>query len=191
MNETKTVYQHFFKEKKAILEASLQLINEGRFHHSGMSEIAFQARLAQSTTLQFYPNRSALIQELKKHVTLEIHSVIRHSLLPNDNAKSNFQKVWQGLYKFYVANPATLRFIDQSTSTLGNSESAVLFLRELNSPIAQIWLHHPLRTSPEKAAAITQANIIALAKLGIEHNVSLDNQELTIWSSSAFKNLSA
>jgi hypothetical protein len=189
MTEARPIYKHFFRERKSILEAALHLLKEGRFQQSAMSEIAFHARLSQSTALKFYPHRNTLIGELKEHVLNEVHVILNASLQTNVAPEAAFQNTWCSLYKHYVRSAGTLKFIDQSSTLLEQGEAVNAFHHEINLPLTDLFKSQPKVKESATAAAITHSLIIGLAKIALEQNVMLSKKELMAISSGVWKSL--
>jgi hypothetical protein len=189
MTGTKPLYKHTFRERKAILEAALLMIKEGRFQHSIMSEIAFHARLTESTALQFFPSRVKLAEELETYVKSEVAIVVSAEIELSSEAMIQFQNASIALYKFYLRNPGVFKFIDQASITLSNSEAVRQFHKELNKPIEKIIETTALRFPNDVSAAIAHNNILGLAKIAFEQHVILSKEELKKFSASLWRTL--
>jgi TetR/AcrR family transcriptional regulator, multidrug resistance operon repressor len=185
MTDKKPTYKHFFKERKAILEAALHMIDHGRFQHSAMSDVAYHAKLSQSTALQFYRDRNALSEELKNYVINEVHLVVCTSLQAQPTGKKMFQTMWIALYNYYLRNPGVLRFIDQAFTTLTTRDLVKAFHVELNIPI-QRFLESQCEI-PASSAALAHANVIGCAKMAVEQSIVLTKQELMEASAGVWK----
>src|SRR3954469_7307806 len=97
-------------EKKEIFNASLKLLNEGKFHATSMNEIAFYAKLTESTIHYIFESREKLLEELSQNLTSEIIKTVKEADKNSILFKDKFLSIWNALYQYYLQAPAVISF---------------------------------------------------------------------------------
>lgn len=166
------------------------MIKDGKFQNSAIRDIAFHARLAESTTLHFFPSRATLLDELELYVIEEVNAAIAESLGKSRDLKTQFINTWKVLNKFYCRNPGIFKFIDQSTIILGDNARAAKFFDAINKQFTQLLNEIPGNFTPEQGASIFQISVISAVKLTTEQFVHLSAEHLNVLALSAWNTIS-
>jgi len=120
--------QSTVQERKLLFDASLQLINQGRFLNATMQEIAFQARMSEATVLYIFENRTQLLAELIAYITANIHTVVDDATrLSARPFKERFFELWKRLHQFYSATPNMPSFLQQFDVLSKSARSIALY----------------------------------------------------------------
>lgn len=173
MTETQPNYKHHFRERRAMLDTALKMIADGRFQNSAIREVAFHARLSESTALHFFPSNNLLLQELERHCIQEINSVILAALESSRIKKTKFLTTWLALYRFYSRNQGVFKFTDQCTLILKDPERIARFHEALNSQLAHFFASIKNSFTTPQSAAVFHSNIASAVKLNSEQHLSL------------------
>lgn len=161
-----------------MLDTALKMIAEGRFQNSAIREIAFHARLSESTALHFFPSNNLLLQELELHTIQEINRVILNAMECSRIKKTKFLTTWLALYQFHSRNQGVFKFIDQCTLTLKDAPRIARLHEALNSQLFHFF--EPIKNSftATQSAAIFQSSIASAVKLNCEQHLMLSPENI-------------
>jgi len=159
-------------ERKLIFDAALKLIREGKFHSTPMSEIAYHARLTESTTVYFFESRDKLLAELMNYISDALLSVIEPGSREGSSFEERFYAIWMSLYEFYVRRPEILTFVEQaqnlgapgrhSFSKPAFMQSLVAFFARKENTVAGL--------RPETLANLFHGSVATAAKINLGTN---------------------
>jgi hypothetical protein len=188
MTETQPNYKYHFRERRAMLDTALKMIEEGRFQNSAIREIAFHARLSESTALHFFPSNSLLVQELELYSVEEINRVIHAGLESSRIKKAKFLTTWRDLFQFFSRNQGLFKFIDQGTLILRDATRFARLHEGLNSRLVHFF--EPIKNSftATQSAAIFHSSVASAVKLKYDQRLdltasNLDALALSCWMS--------
>jgi len=102
-------------KRKAILEASLNLITCNGFHGTSMKMIAESAQIAAGTIYVYFANKEEMIKALYQEIGLEINEIIDSCNKPELSFADNFMSIWIAILDFYKKDPRKPEFITQFT----------------------------------------------------------------------------
>jgi AcrR family transcriptional regulator len=106
--------QSTVQERKLLFDASMHMINNGRFLNATMQEIAFQARMSEATVAYIFENRTQLLADLMVYTTNNIHTVVDDATrLSARSFKERFFDLWKRLHLFYTSTPHMPAFLQQ------------------------------------------------------------------------------
>ncbi len=102
-------------KKKAIFEATLDLISKNGFHAAPMSLVAKQANVAAGTIYHYFDSKEELISELFQSQKFLIEKIIADA---DENGmqkvfKDRFYQVYTSMYNYFVKNPKVFLFLEQ------------------------------------------------------------------------------
>jgi len=104
-------------KKSCILDTTLSLIKDHGFHGTSMNMIACKAGAATGTIYHHYPSKDDLIKALFKEVNEQLLAAI---IVSNDYSipfKERFCDFWKSQFKYYIAHPESLMFLEQYMSS--------------------------------------------------------------------------
>jgi hypothetical protein len=189
MIETQPNYKHHFRERRAMLETALKMIAEGKYQNSPIREIAFHARLAESTALHFYPTSNFLLQELELYSIQEVNQVVQHAMESSRIKQIKLLNTWRSLYKFFLRNPGVFKFIDQSTLILKEAERIERLHDALNSQLLYFFESENGKFNAQKSAAIFQMHIASAVKIHSEQRITLSQEDVDALATSCWMTL--
>jgi AcrR family transcriptional regulator len=102
-------------KKKAIFDATLDLISKNGFHAAPMSLVAKNANVAAGTIYHYFDSKEELISELFQSQKYVIEKIIADA---DENGmqkvfKDRFFQVYTCMYNYFVKNPKVFLFIEQ------------------------------------------------------------------------------
>jgi AcrR family transcriptional regulator len=167
-------------ERKAIFDAALKLINDGKFQAVSLSEIGYYANLSERTTRYFFENKGKLIEELSVEVMFMIHEVFLQSIVDWRPFENVFFDAWISLYEFYSKRPRVIAFVEQAGGlTIKHDEK---FVERLLDPLVKFFQINKVevisKLSPGSIAALFHGNAMAAAKLHGNPNLLHEQHEL-------------
>jgi AcrR family transcriptional regulator len=104
-------------KKDSILKSTLELIKDNGFHGTPISLIAKSAGVASGTIYHYFPSKDAIIFELHHEIKSRMVAEMFPSKVKGNNFKEQFFDGWMNLCKYFIANPASLIFIEQFNSS--------------------------------------------------------------------------
>jgi len=120
--------QSTVQERKLLFDASMHLINNGRFLNATMQEIAFQARMSEATVAYIFENRTQLLAELIEYTAGNIYSVIDDTTrLSTLLFKDRFFHLWKRLHNCYSTTHGLPALLQQFDVLSKNARSLVLY----------------------------------------------------------------
>ncbi|QYS89004.1 MULTISPECIES: TetR/AcrR family transcriptional regulator [Flavobacterium] len=87
-------------KEKAILEATLELVNNNGFHASSMSKIAQKANVAPATIYIYFENKQDLIDKLYLHLKEEISDCIFKDYHEGMSVEEGFKVIWYAIANY-------------------------------------------------------------------------------------------
>lgn len=180
-----TLYTHTFRERKALLDAALTMIREGRFQHAAMSEVAYKANLSESTATHFFATRNQLADEIEEYTIRSITNVVTEAL-KEMNALEN---VWICLYKYYIANPAVLMFIDTGNLHPKTSGTGISIHTTVQASFVSLFEGGDRSLTPQTRAALFHAHVISTAKTTLELNLKITRPDLKAFAKGLVRTL--
>ncbi|MCJ8166294.1 TetR/AcrR family transcriptional regulator [Pontibacter sp. E15-1] len=158
------------EKKKAILESTLQLIQEHGFHGTPMSMVAKKAGVAAGTIYHYFESKERLICELYSHVKQQSLEAMQHA---DDQAlpyQQRFFALWHSLFDFYRDNPSVLIFFEQFVNSPYYTQKPLDPLDAFHKTMRQFFeegvqQHHLREANPEILAMVVHGSIITTAKV--------------------------
>ena len=157
-------------EKKAIYEASLKLLSEGKFHASSLAEIAFEAKLSWTSIIFVFETRDKLLQEMSEHVTQEIHHTIDEAVRPHPEHKERFFALWKALNRYYSQHPNAIAFVEQFENLKSLPHAGKIVHPAMSTPLIDLFTPQEINDDDRREtaimfAAIFHANVLSAAKI--------------------------
>ena len=116
------------QERKLLFDASMHLINNGKFLNATMQEIAYQARMSEATVSYIFENRTQLLADLIEYTVSNINGVIDESTrLSIRPFRDRFFALWKQLHSCYVSTHGMPAFLQQYEVLSKNARSLTLY----------------------------------------------------------------
>jgi AcrR family transcriptional regulator len=102
-------------KKKAIFDATLDLISKNGFHAAPMSLVAKQANVAAGTIYHYFNSKEELISELFQSQKVVIEKIIADADQGGSQKifKDRFNQVYTSMFNYFVKNPKVFLFLEQ------------------------------------------------------------------------------
>jgi AcrR family transcriptional regulator len=113
--------ENLAEKKRAIFESTLELIRHNGFHGTPMSMIAKNAGVAAGTIYHYFDSKDTLIIELFFYVKGQTSRAMFKDDDVEQPFKDRFFKLWINLWNYFTANPSSLTFMEQFTSSPYNT----------------------------------------------------------------------
>ncbi len=100
-------------KRRAILQATLELIADRGFHAAPMALVAERAGVAAGTIYRYFPSKESLINELYAEIKGEIFHHLQRGLPKTDSFEAYFRAVWRHYLDYLLAHPQAFLFMEQ------------------------------------------------------------------------------
>ena len=161
---------HMINKKKAILQATLELITENGFHGAPMAQVSQRANVAAGTIYHYFKSKEELIDELYASLKEKMGIALLQENNESGGVKERFFKFWLNLFEHFANNPKEFNFLEQ----YGNSPMVSKTLRDENfkhyKPVIEFLADGikkgVLREMPiELMTAIVYGSVVSCVKL--------------------------
>jgi len=99
-------------KREAILRAALELFAERSFDGTPMPLVAERARVGTGTLYRYFASKEALGNAVYREAKAAMRRALVESLPPGLAPREHFGRLWRGLARFTVGEPATVRFLE-------------------------------------------------------------------------------
>ena len=170
-------------KRKAILEASLNLITCNGFHGTSMKMIAESAQIAAGTIYVYFANKEEMIKALYQEIGLEINEIINSCNKPELSFADNFMSIWIAILDFYKMDPRKPEFITQFTYSPyiideDNGGNNIL-LDPVKTIFEEAKKQKLVKNLPiESLIALSHSPITALVRMTKYQHIDLTNMEI-------------
>jgi AcrR family transcriptional regulator len=121
------------EKKRAVFDATLDLIAEQGFHGTTMSQIAKKADVAAGTIYHYFAGKDELINELFKRVIAQMTGAIIRDFRTEASDEENLRHIWRNWVTYFVENPKEFLFHEQ----YGSSPFVTRMIQEGEEPHVQ------------------------------------------------------
>ena len=108
-----TVEKGTSDKRTAILEATLELISERRFHNTPMSLIAETAGVSAGIVYHYFSGKEELINELYKEIKLKTIGAMLADYSEDLSFKKRFLGIWFNFVRYNLNHPTQGLFLEQ------------------------------------------------------------------------------
>ncbi|HSI76231.1 MAG TPA: TetR/AcrR family transcriptional regulator [Lunatimonas sp.] len=169
------------EKKKAILEATLELVGEYGFHGTPMSLIAKESGVAAGTIYHYFSGKEELLNELYLYIKQKLIHYVDSKIQDELSYKEKFMRLWIDLHEFYSTHPSILFFFEQYVNSPYNKERSPhhfqgKFFHFLQSGIEEGQLK-PVK--PEILLAIFIGSVMASSKIRVFGSISFSDEDLS------------
>lgn len=127
------------KKRKALLNATLNLVNCNGFHDAPMSKIAKMAAVSPATIYIYFENKQDLINQLYLEVKAEFSVFAFKNYNEEECVKESFKQVWLNIADFKLNQLEASNFLSQcDNSPMIDDKSRQEGLKNLQ-PLLELW----------------------------------------------------
>ncbi len=119
-------------KERAVLEATLELINNSGFHASSMSKIAKMANVAPATIYLYFENKQDLINKLYVYIKSEMSHYAFQNYNDKMSVKEGFKLIWYNIAHYKTTHIKEAMFLSIcDISPMIDEESKIRGLQHL------------------------------------------------------------
>ncbi len=171
-------------KKKAIFDATLDLISKHGFHAAPMSLVAKQANVAAGTIYHYFESKEVLISELFKSQQTIIQTIISESDDSTKPFKDRFRQVYNSLYNYFIKNSKVFLFIEQYMNSpfmhKNSKEDFEKFFLPISDFLKKGLYNGSIREMNSRLVVVLfYGNISSLVKLTLSGTMLIDNDTIT------------
>lgn len=127
------------KKRKALLNATLNLVNNNGFHDAPMSKIAKIAEVSPATIYIYFENKQDLINQLYLEIKASFSEHAFKNYDENEAIKDSFQLIWYNIAHYKLNEVEEASFLSQCDNTpMIDDESRQQGLKHLQ-PLLDLW----------------------------------------------------
>ncbi len=127
-------------KERAVLEATLELINNSGFHASSMAKIAKMANVAPATIYLYFKNKQDLINKLYIYIKREMSHYAFENYDKNLSVKEGFKLIWNNIAHYKTTHIKEAMFLSIcDISPMVDEESKTKGLKHL-SPLVDLCI---------------------------------------------------
>lgn len=166
-------------KKKAIFDATLDLISKNGFHAAPMSLVAKNANVAAGTIYHYFDSKETLISELFKSQKCLIEGIISQADDTTKPFKDRFRQVYNGLYTYFIKNSKVFLFLEQYMSSpfmhKNSKEEFEAFFQPISDFLKKGLYNGSIREMNSRlSVSMFYGNISALVKLCLSGTMLID-----------------
>ncbi|AKA34259.1 TetR/AcrR family transcriptional regulator [Flagellimonas lutaonensis] len=164
-----------------IFETTLKLIAEHGLHNTPMSLVSKRSGVSTGAIYHHFNGKEHLINELYIYVKQDLIDNIFENVDSNQEFKEKFHRIWSNYFYYLIKNPDILSFIEQCSISPIINEKTRKKAEKFSGPLIEFFENgikdkQIVDNEIELILAITNGNVVALAKLFISGMLSI-NQE--------------
>jgi AcrR family transcriptional regulator len=172
-------------KKKAIFDATLDLISKNGFHAAPMSLVAKNANVAAGTIYHYFDSKETLICELFKNQKLKMEEIIAEADDNSKEFKERFKQVYSSLYTYFIKNSKVFLFLEQYMSSpfmhKNSKEEFEAFFLPISDFLKKGLFNRSLREMNSRlSVTLFYGNIAALVKLTLSGTMLIDHETTSI-----------
>ncbi|WP_196891473.1 TetR/AcrR family transcriptional regulator [Aureivirga marina] len=127
------------KKREALLNATLQLINNQGFHDAPMSKIAKLAGVSVGTTYIYFENKQDLVNKLYLEMKANLSSYAFDGYSEKMSVKEGFALIWKNIVQYKMTFREQANFLAQcDNSPMIDKESRMEGLKHIE-PLLKLW----------------------------------------------------
>ncbi|UMB53002.1 TetR/AcrR family transcriptional regulator [Lutibacter sp. A64] len=127
------------KKRKALLDATLTLVNNNGFHAAPMSKIAKMAAVSPATIYIYFENKQDLINQLYLEIKAAFSAYAFKNYNEEESIKDSFRQVWMNIADFKLNQIPESNFLSQiDNAPIIDEESRLKGLKHLQ-PLLDLW----------------------------------------------------
>ncbi len=127
------------KKRTALLNATLNLVNNQGFHDAPMSKIAKMAEMSPATIYIYFENKQDLINQLYLETKATFFNYAFENFEKKQNVKDSFKQVWLNIANYRITHIDESNFLAQCDNTpMIDEKSRQEGLKNLQ-PLLDLW----------------------------------------------------
>lgn len=156
-------------ERRAVFNAALRLIKEGKFHATPLAEIAFHANIAASTIPYFFASRQIILNDLAGELFSELLQLTTGSSVQDGAFEEIFFARWNAIHDYYLEHPEVIPFVEQADDMPLDTDQTIArdkYYNELAEFFAQGMERKMIaKRDPGRLAALFHESILSAARV--------------------------
>ncbi len=109
--------QKSIDKRNALIEATIELVNNDGFHASAMSKIAKMANVSPATIYLYFENKQDLVDQTYLEVKTKYTDFVFKTYDENTSIKSGFEVIWKRIAEFNCKERKYASFLNQCNNT--------------------------------------------------------------------------
>ncbi|APD05818.1 HTH-type transcriptional repressor Bm3R1 [Flavobacteriaceae bacterium UJ101] len=105
------------KKRKALLKATLNLVNNSGFQGASMSKIARMAKVSPATIYLYFENKQDLINQLYLEVKEDFSKAAFENYTDSMSIKDGFELIWHNIARYKLNQVEYAYFLSQADNT--------------------------------------------------------------------------
>jgi AcrR family transcriptional regulator len=131
--------QKSIDKRNALIEATIELVNNNGFHASAMSKIAKMANVSPATIYLYFENKQDLVNQTYLEVKTKYTDFVFKTYNENTSIKSGFELIWNRIAEFNSNECEYSFFLNQCNNTpMIDEPSRKEGIRHLQ-PLLDLW----------------------------------------------------
>lgn len=127
------------KKRKALLNATLSLVNCNGFHDAPMSKIAKMAEVSPATIYIYFENKQDLINKLYLEIKADFSACAFKNYNEEECIKESFKQIWFNIANYKLDRIEESNFLSQCDNTpMIDEDIQLLGLKHLQ-PLLELW----------------------------------------------------
>jgi AcrR family transcriptional regulator len=126
-------------KRKALLKATLSLVNNNGFHAAPMSKIATLANVSPATIYIYFENKQDLINQLYLEVKGAFREQAFHNYAEGLPVKKGFEIIWYNMASYKINRPEESNFLFQCDNTPMIDEKSREEVLKNIEPLLNLW----------------------------------------------------
>ena len=127
------------KKRAALLNATLQLVNNQGFHDAPMSKIAKMAEVSPATIYIYFENKQDLINQLYLETKILFSAYAFKNYNEDESIKESFKQIWYNIANFKMKNVEESNFLSQCDNTPMIDEAIKIEGLKHLQPLLELW----------------------------------------------------
>lgn len=127
------------KKRTALLNATLQLVNNQGFHGAPMSKIAKMAEMSPATIYIYFENKQDLINQLYLETKILFSTYAFKNYNEDESIKDSFKQIWYNIANFKMKNVEESNFLTQCDNTPMIDEAIKIEGIKHLQPLLELW----------------------------------------------------
>jgi len=143
-------------KREAILQAALELVAESGLQHTPMSLISKRANASAGIIYHYFTSKEDLLTSLYSRIKGEMGRAIVAADDPAQPLAKRFQTLWLSIFRYCLAHPQEMAFLEQYESVPLEKQQAGLQgeAQTLDDLLAQLQTEQALESLPFEAQAL-------------------------------------
>ncbi|MFD1163978.1 TetR/AcrR family transcriptional regulator [Hwangdonia seohaensis] len=131
--------QKSIDKRNALVQATIELVNNNGFHDTAMSKIAKMANVSPATIYLYFENKQDLVNQTYLEVKTKYTDFVFKTYNENNSVKAGFELIWKRIAEFNINESEYSFFLNQCNNTpIIDEPSRKEGIRHLQ-PLLDLW----------------------------------------------------